>query len=103
MNVSSIVVKTAPEHLTEVVGNINALDLCEVFFHDDQGRIIVTIEGETIGEEIKRLRLIQELPHVMSADLMYAYSERELGRATEELKKMRDPVPAALKESGSEE
>lgn len=98
MNVSSIIVKTAPEHLDEVMDSVNALDLCEVHFNDESGRIVVTIEGETTGEEMTRLRQIQGLPHVLSADLVYSYSEEELAEAIGHLKDIKDVVPQRLKE-----
>ncbi|HXX58912.1 MAG TPA: chaperone NapD [Thermodesulfovibrionales bacterium] len=96
MNVSSIVVKTAPEYRDEVIAGINSIDLCEVHFSDASGRIVATIEGETIGDEMAKLERIQGMPHVLSADLMYAYSEGELAEAMEQIKKG-NPVPERLK------
>lgn len=97
MNVSSILVKTAPEYRDGVIDRINSLDLCEVHFSDESGRIIATIEGETIGKEMEKLELIQGIPHVLSADLMYSYSEGELAEAMEQIRKGKDPVPERLK------
>ena len=61
MNVSSIVVKTKPEHLQQVMDNINAIDLCEVHFNDDEGKIVVTIEGETINDQVELMKKILTL------------------------------------------
>ena len=97
MNVSSIVVKTAPEHRDELIVRINSLDLCEVHFSDEFGRIIATIEGETIEKEMEKLKLIQSMPHVFSADLMYSYSEDELADAMEHIRNLKDSVPEQLK------
>lgn len=77
MNVSSIVVKTTPENMKTVMAAINSLDFCEVHFHDKQGRIIVTIEGESIHDQIEIMKRVQNMPFVLHADLMYAYCENE--------------------------
>ena len=98
MNISSIVVKTLPEHVRTVIENLRSTDFCEVHFHDTTGRIVVTIEGEDISEEIRKLKLVQGMSHVLSADLAYAYSERELALAREHITMMKDAVPDSLKE-----
>ena len=81
MNVSSIVVKTKAEHLEEVMDNINAVDFCEVHFSDSDGRIVVTIEGESIEEQMERMKKIQSMENVYSANLSYSYCEEELAQA----------------------
>ena len=98
MNISSIVVKTLPEHVRTVIENLRSTDFCEVHFHDTTGRIVVTIEGEDISEEMRKLKLVQGMPHVLSADLAYAYSERELALAREHITMIKDAVPDSLKE-----
>lgn len=80
MNVSSIVVQTVPKFLDEVLASLKASEFCDYHFHDEKGRIIVTIEGEGVEEEIAKLTKIQEIPHVVAADMMYAYSEDELDK-----------------------
>ena len=81
MNVSSIVVKTTKEHMQEVTDNINSVDGCEVHFNDSAGKIVVTIEGESINDQMERLKLIQGIPFVCSADLSFSYCEDELKRS----------------------
>jgi nitrate reductase NapD len=98
MNVSSIVVKTLPEHVQSVIENLRSTDFCEVHFHDTNGRIVVTIEGEDISEEMRKLKLIQGMPQVLSANLAYAYSEQELALAKEHITMIKDAVPDTLKE-----
>lgn len=95
-NVSSIVVKTTPEHLDDVIDALKTCGLCDVHFHDETGKIIVTIEGENAGEEVKKMREIMNLPHVLSAELAYSYSENELDRAREEIDKAGSSVPETL-------
>ncbi len=87
MNISSIVVQVAPSYLDEVVTKIKESDLWEYHLHDDLGRIIVVIEGETTEEEISKLQDLQAMKHVSSAEMVFAYSADELENARELLDK----------------
>ena len=89
MNISSIVVNTLPENSDEVVKLLNEGEFCEVHHYED-GKIIVTIEGEDVSEEIGKLRLIEQTPNVVSASMVYAYSEEELEAEKEKLKSSAD-------------
>ena len=97
-NISSIVVRTSPEYVEEVVEGLNNSELCEVHFHDKLGRIVITIEGENVGVELKKMTAIQEIDHVLSAELVYSYNEEELANARDLLENAEDTVPAALDE-----
>lgn len=78
MNISSIVVQTLPKYLDEVVQNLKNCEACEYHLHDEKGRIIVTIEGQSVAEELEKLKIIEAIPHVVAADMQMAYSEDEL-------------------------
>jgi len=78
MNVSSIVVQTLPKFLDEVVENLKNTPECDYHLHDEKGRIIITIEGEGVSEELEKLRVIEAIPHVIAADMQMAYSADEL-------------------------
>ena len=78
MNVSSIVVQTVPKYLDEVVEALKNTPECDYHMHDEKGRIIITIEGEGVTEELTKLRVIEAIPHVITADMQMAYSEDEL-------------------------
>lgn len=78
MNISSIVVQTVPKYLNEVVENLKNCEACDYHMHDKKGRIIVTIEGEGVAEELEKLRVIESIPHVIAADMQMSYSEDEL-------------------------
>lgn len=86
MNISSIVVQTLPENVEGVVASLKGVETCEVHFQDPNGKIIVTIEGEGVDDEIRILKSIQTLPHIIAADMMYSYSEEELEQNMEQLK-----------------
>lgn len=78
MNISSIVVKTVPKYLNEVVQSLKDCEACDYHMHDEMGRIIITIEGEGVAEELEKLHIIEAIPHVITADMQMAYSEDEL-------------------------
>jgi len=95
MNVSSIVVQTLPKYLDEVVENLKECDVCDYHLHDEIGRIIVTIEGDGVAEELKKLKVIEAIPHIISADMQMAYSEDELDDHMDVLENS-DAVPHML-------
>lgn len=95
MNISSIVVQTLPKYLDEVVKSLKECEACDYHMHDEQGRVIITIEGENVDKELEKLRVIENIPHVMSADMQMAYSEGELNEHMEVLENS-DVVPAML-------
>ncbi len=78
MNISSIVVQTLPKFLDSVVKDLQECEVCDYHFHDEKGRIIVTIEGNGVEEELKKLRVVENIKHVASAEMQMAYSADEL-------------------------
>ncbi|DAB32643.1 MAG TPA: nitrate reductase [Sulfurospirillum sp. UBA11407] len=96
MNVSSIVIQVKKEFIEEVVSLLKECDFCDYHFHDEnKGKIIVTVEGEGIEEEMKKVREIEALAHVISADMMMSYSEDELDKEREKLE-LSGNVPSIL-------
>lgn len=96
MNISSIVVQTVPKFLDEVVESLKKSEVCDYHMHDEKGRIIITIEGEDVSEEIGKLKVIETLPHVIAADMQMAYSEDELDANMKVINET-DAVPNLLK------
>ncbi len=86
MNISSIVIQVLPEYCKSTLELIKSSELCDYFMHDET-KIIVTIEGEDISEEIGKLKQIQKIDHVISADMMYSYSEDELEKEKDKIEK----------------
>jgi nitrate reductase NapD len=95
MNISSIVVQTRPEYLDSVIEDLKNCGACDYHFHDEKGRIIVTIEGEDVSEELQKLKVIEQIKHVIAADMQMSYSEDELDRHMKVLENA-DAVPKAL-------
>jgi len=98
MNISSIVVQTVPERLEEVVESLKQCEVCDYHMHDEKGRVIITIEGEGVSEELEKLRVIEAIPFVYAADMQMAYSEDELDEQMEVINN-RDVVPKILKDT----
>jgi len=56
----------------------------------------VTIEGKTIEEEILKLRTLEKIPKVISAVMVYSYSEQELAAVMESIATQKNIVPEML-------
>jgi nitrate reductase NapD len=95
MNISSIVVQTLPEYLEGVIEVLKECEVCDYHFHNESGKIIITIEGEDVSEELSKLRIVEAIPHVIAADMQMSYSEDELDRHMKVLKNA-DAVPKVL-------
>ena len=100
MNISSIVVQTLPKYVEEVVENLKNCEACDYHLHDEKGRIIITIEGDGVSQELEKLRVIEVIPHVIAADMQMAYSEDELDEHMEVINN-RDVVPKILQDTDS--
>jgi nitrate reductase NapD len=86
MNVSSAIIRVLPEYSEELKDQIIKSDLCDYHLHDSD-KIIITIEGKDISEEISKLRQIEDFPHVISAEMVYSYSEYELEQERDKIEK----------------
>jgi len=98
MNVSSIVVQALPKYIDGLIEEFKNSEICDYHLHDKEtGKIIITVEGKDVGEEIGKLVKIQEMTHVIAADMMMTYQEDQLD---EEIKSMEAEgfVPSMLNE-----
>jgi len=97
VNISSVVVQAMPEHIEALVETFKNSNFCEYYLHDkNRGKIILVIEGKDVEEEIEKLIKIQQIPTVMSADMMMTYQEEQLDEEIRNLNNQ-DPVPEILK------
>ena len=96
MNISSCVIRCHPKNLEDVKKRVEESGVCDIHIVDEKGYIIVTIEGNGIEEEVKKLKTIQFLEGVLSADMVYSYSEEELDQARENFEVVKNPVPEIL-------
>ena len=105
MNISGIVVSVSPEYFSEVLKNLEDSPICDVHFNNESTTIIVTLEGEGVGEETEKLREIQSMDHIISAEMSYSYSEDELDKLRQNVEMNQGTVPEFLKDddAGAEE
>ena len=88
MNISSIIVKARQENIDDVKKSLEETGICDIFFTDkEKGIIIVTIEGKTVEEEIEKVRILEGLPKVISADMHMSYCEEELEEMMKDIDK----------------
>ena len=95
MNISSIVVQCKQENFDGVKAWCEESEICDYHFGDkSKGKIIVTIEGAGVEEEIAKLMQIQKAPGILAADMMMSYQEELDG----EIKKLEESgvVPQML-------
>ncbi len=86
MNISSIVVQTLPENVEAVIQIIkDNPETCEYHLHDPKGKIIVTVEGKDVEEDIHKLVDIQCFDYVIAADMMMTYQEDQLDKEIKRL------------------
>ncbi len=96
MNISSIVVQCKQEYYDKVKEDLEASGLCDYHFGDKTiGKIIITVEGKDVEEDMQKLASIQLIPHIITADMMQTYQEDQLD---EEIKRLNaaDAVPNVL-------
>jgi len=99
VNISSIVIQCNSKDYDKVQEWCKSSKICDFHFGDKaKGKIIVTIEGKDVGEEIEKIKKLQTAPYVISADMMMTYQEDMLD---EEIKRVesKDPVPEWLNEN----
>ncbi|PAF44431.1 hypothetical protein BJI48_02590 [Helicobacter sp. 11S02596-1] len=79
MNVSSIIIKIDWNHYENVISELGLLEGIEVHICDEAtASIIVSITAVDVSGEIARLKDIEKITGVLSANMHYSYSEEEL-------------------------
>jgi len=72
MNVSGILVVVPPVKMQETIESLNALPGVEVHHTDtENGRLVATIEAETIQAEVDGLKRVKTLPHIILAEMVH--------------------------------
>ncbi|MDD5717922.1 MAG: chaperone NapD [Sulfuricurvum sp.] len=99
MNISSVVVKCAPDYVDFVLEQLHASGQCEVYAHDALGRIIIILEGDSTEHETEKLRIIQEIPHILSAEMAYAFSENEFSPEEEKFEMVNPEIVNRLNDT----
>ncbi len=77
MTVSGVLVSCRPEHLAGVAAALGEQTGVEIHHTDPAGRLVLTIEATTTDGCVERLRAIQGLPDVLSAEMAVHVFEDE--------------------------
>ncbi|KJF43666.1 chaperone NapD [Draconibacterium sediminis] len=99
MNVSSLIITTPVEYEETVIQLINENALCEYHAHKD-GKIVVTIEAASVNDEVKVMKLISKMQHVISVEMIYSYCEDELEQERDKLE-LEGKIPDWLNEENA--
>lgn len=75
MNISGVVVHARPEILDNVRRDLNSVPGVEVHAAGEDGRMVVTIEGESNGALADTHRQLTHIDGVLSAALVYHHFE----------------------------
>jgi periplasmic nitrate reductase NapD len=73
----SLIVSTWPQYLKEVAQAIEALGNCEIHNRAPSGKLIVVIEGDSQGAVGAKANAISDLPHVLSATMVFQASDQD--------------------------
>lgn len=94
-NVSSLVVMCRGEDIARLWEEIEAIPQTQCHYKDESGKIVVTIESQSVDEEIKILKKIEGLRGVVSAQMIYTYHNAELEALQENIQRQ-EAVPEIL-------
>jgi nitrate reductase NapD len=82
MNISGILVVTAPDNMDATVARLQQMEGIDVHHTDaPTGRIIITQEAETIHDEVDGLKQIRTLPGIILAEMSYHHFEEDHSNA----------------------
>ncbi len=74
MNLSAILVTTAPANTLNMIDTLNRLSGVEVYHNDAiTGKIILIQEAEAIHEEVEGLKKIKRIPGIIVAEMVEHY------------------------------
>ncbi|GAB1149430.1 chaperone NapD [Shewanella algae] len=90
-HVTSLVVHAAPGTLETVTTAIQALEGAEVHASSPEGKLVVTLEGESQGEILDNVEAINRLPGILSSSLIYHQVDSEPVSQTKEIKSEETP------------
>ncbi|MBT4090405.1 MAG: chaperone NapD [Deltaproteobacteria bacterium] len=85
MNIASLLVEVKPENMESLLQNVASFPWAEVHHTEKEGRMIVTVEGETSQEDVANFKTIKSLPGVISASLVEYCFEEEKGMTHENI------------------
>lgn len=75
MHISGVLVHAKPEHIAMVLNGISRIEGLEVHATDKDGKMVVTVENENEQASSNVFELINQLPGVLSATMIYHHFE----------------------------
>ncbi len=85
MNIASLLVETKPENLEPLIRKVSGFPWAEVHHTEKEGRMIITVEGETSGDDVANFKTIKSLPEVISTSMIEYCFEEDTGMGRENL------------------
>ncbi len=70
-HVTSLVVHATPNHVAQVKSDISALKGVDIHAITDEGKLVITLEGETQASILDNVETINALNGVLSSNLVY--------------------------------
>ncbi|MFQ6370826.1 chaperone NapD [Shewanella sp. YIC-542] len=70
-HITSLVIHAAPGHLPTVSHHIARLAGCEIHASTPEGKLVITIEGDSQQQVLTQVEAINQLPDVLSSSLVY--------------------------------
>jgi periplasmic nitrate reductase NapD len=77
IHIAGCVAFARPEAVAGVVRAIEASGLAQVPRHDERGRMVVLIEGESTGKVLDVIDAVRALDGVLAVHLAYQHAENE--------------------------
>ncbi len=71
MNISGVLVRAYPEKIQSVAQLLNDMEGVEVHGHNEDGRIVVTVEQATTGKSSDVIVQMHDVPGVLSTSMIY--------------------------------
>ena len=101
MNIAAVLVATTPPNIESVRDQISAHEWADVHHINDDGRMMITIEGDNGEQDIERLKSVKSMPNVISAEMVeYCFDEAVLSGDTDEQSEPDVSVPEYLNSEG---
>jgi len=71
MNISGVLVRAYPDNLASITNTLDSLEGVEVHGHNEDGRLVVTVERKNAGQMSDVLTHMHDIPGVLSASMIY--------------------------------
>ncbi|MDH5648687.1 MAG: chaperone NapD [Gammaproteobacteria bacterium] len=77
MHIAGVVLRVQPQRIEEVCKSMTGLEGVELHAVDNDGRLVVTIEGEERQEVADSIFKLDSLKYVLSSSMVYEESETD--------------------------